>query len=267
MSLMVDSVEQRVLELVKKHVEGQKTITGTRIERVQKQHAYEYEWYEDEPVSYTEVDSTERDAAFAELMQIGKPALPTLVKIITSERGEYPNEYSRIIDGVGPPLRLLADKEVSKSLVQPFQQKVDKISYENQEPYDCQIWSISHILSVYPVSEATPALYAAITKKTNEKHFFSQYTRQNCFDALAGIGTKEAVTKILTAAVQDAQSKHQSDSNYALALRCLEQKIFQNGKILYEIYGTTEDAQIKEITSEALSWTKSIYWLRKKLHL
>lgn len=265
---MGGSVDQRVIELVKQHVEGVDVVEGTRTELVYHQHAYEYWWEEWEEVPFTDRDYTKREKAFAELMKVGKTAVPTLVDIITSEKGKYPDQYSYSGGGTAEALELLADAEISRALVQPFQKKVEQCSEGFTEPYKDQIWTIAKIWNKCPVPEAIPALYAALTTKTDPLHpsyLFNIYHRHQFIDALARIGTREAITAILSAAKQDANAKYGPESHYEYAIRRLQETMPDNGKKLYEIYLTTKDQEKRQIASEALSWRKPIYWAMKKL--
>lgn len=271
---MSPELENRVLELMKQHAASNVFTRGTKIITVTKQKNYDYCWDEEEEVENFVVDDTKRVEALNELLAIGKPAVPTLIKILTSEQGEYPPEYSRIIEGVLPALSAIGDKEISKNLIGPFHQKIRKIAeirskqYESAQPYCDQAWSIAFIIKEHPVPEAIPALCAALTQKApynKSTLLFSEYLRRTFFDALCKIATKDAAMAILQAVKVDSTCKKQTASNHTQATRSLEENMSHIGKSLYEIYRTTDDPETRQLASEALAWRKPIYWIRQKI--
>ena len=280
MNSLHDDLEERVINLVNQHSERVVFRRGTEVIPVfherYRSGLLEF-WDEKEEVPKLVRDESRRKEAFAGLLNIGKNTVPILVKILISERDEYPNVYSYIDDGVLPALRELGDEETSRKLVQPFQQKVRKVAdlnaekYDSAEPYENQVWSIARLWEKYPIPEAIPALKMAIAEKVKHKehpqnYLFLEYIRSSFFDALSSIATEESIVSELNFAKEDAAWSKCSWSNHWLADNSLNAYKGRVGKILYDIYRSTTDRQIKGLSSNILGTSKIGFWLNGVFH-
>jgi hypothetical protein len=272
-------LEARIVNLVRQHTESTVFHRGTKVLPVshERYRSGNYEQrYESEETPNEVIDDSRRKAAYEELLKIGKNAVPTLVKILSSESGEYPHRFSGINDGVLPALNALADERASRCLIKPFEDKVLKIirlnaeKYDNAAPYFDQIWSIALLWARHPVPEAIPALDMIIGERVSYckpplNYLGSEFIRPSFFDALSSIATEEAILSELNFAKEDAGWHQFSCSNNGMALRSLERNIKKVGPVLYDIYRSTGDADIKGMASDILGRRKAFYWAKSKL--
>lgn len=325
----VADLERRVVDLVDQYSKGIVVTRAYHKESTPSWEPYSLHTLVKQPEDDHEeifCDESKREEALAALLTIGKVAVPTLVKILISERGDYPIKYSEIGDGVLSALLYLADENTSRELLEPFRTKLatvtelrlkdsqlpqsisneqskesdweNYVKYGNRERlYEEQIWSISLVWERHPIQEALPLLATAVRGKKERynsgfyQHIFSEHLRESFFDAMGSIGTREAIMTLLTIGKEEAQDAHPQRgrlwcpktwsprgdrglartplseygaSNSHLFLRSvLKQK--KLGEMLYDIYRSTEDREIREVLSHFLGNSKMIYWVKRKL--
>ena len=277
-------LEKRVIDLVTRFGESPFRETGKRIKVTRECEVYAKGGYYagSSPESYEceerEIvyDTSRRRAVLAEFMEIGKPAIPILTKILTSEEGDYPNSFCHINEGVLPALVWLGDEETSRSFLEPFQKKVRKVAelraekYCGADPYEHQVWSIARLWKNIPIQEAVPLLDAAARERPKydqqiSSFLFSESIRSSFIDAMCMTATKDAISTMLNAGKEDLQCKAYASSNCWWVLRSLQENKEKVGEVLYDIYCSTGDAQIKEMASSVLGYSRAIYWLKRKL--
>lgn len=152
------------------------------------------DWVVDGYEAEDEWDYSDRNAAHAELVKIGKAVNPFLTDILTRDT-DYPHYQSQdIVCATAYDVLLeTGDYETIKNLIPQLKTKSDHLSHtqdSTSEPREgAQVHAMIRLMGHFRVEEAVSLLSSLVEECTDNRKWFS-------IESLAKIGTEEAITSL-----------------------------------------------------------------------
>lgn len=228
-------------------------------------------------------DRRKIDEAFNELLKIGKPVVPYLLRVFSSDYGEFPERCCAPFAAPSCLLSRLEDEKFSSTLLKPFDSRLKKLEnmrrrdtpsgdcLENRamDHYLDQLSSIAVFWAEYPIPYVAHPLKNALREATQNGEFPYE-PRIEFIKALCSVGTRFAVDAALGAEA-DCYNFGWNRDNQPPLLKCamveLKKRRWRTGNRVYDVLRSTKCPGLKEAASKVLGWALPLFAFRRLIGL